>query len=56
MVGVTIVIHNKYKNNITSWEAVNEGINIVELLVLGHKIVIIGGYAPNDDANLEESF
>lgn len=51
--GVSIVVHQKLKNYIKEWEELDERIIKLELQKGGHKIVIIGVYAPTDDSDVE---
>lgn len=50
--GVALLIRKKLVRHIESWEAINERIMTLRLRVRGHKVVIVGVYAPNDDANV----
>ncbi|XP_030747693.1 uncharacterized protein LOC115876149 [Sitophilus oryzae] len=51
-------IHKKYKNNIRTWEEIDEQIITLEIEKNGHSIVIIGAYAPSEDAdnNIKDEF
>ena len=48
--GVSIVIRKSLKKCIKSWEQVNDRIIHMNLEIKGHEIVVVGVYAPNEDA------
>lgn len=50
--GISVVVHKKYKRNIKSWEEIDERIMMLELTKNNREIVIIGVYAPTDDADI----
>lgn len=56
--GVSIVLHKKLRKYIRNWEEVDERIMKMELEMRGHNIVIVGVYAPTDDAlvNIKDDF
>ena len=49
--GVSIAVHKRNKKYIKSWEEIDEQIITMEMTRNGHQIVIVGLYAPNDDAD-----
>lgn len=53
--GISIMIHKKHKNKIKHWETINENIITLKINLKGHKITVIGVYAPSEDAtNIEK--
>jgi len=50
--GVAIAVHSKHKSKITSWEEIDDRIMTVELKKNGYDIVVVGVYAPTDDAEV----
>lgn len=51
--GVSLMILKTLKKYITNWEAINERIIKLNMSYLGHRLTIIGVYAPNEDENAE---
>lgn len=51
--GVSIAVHKKHRRNINCWEQIDERIMTVELTKHGREMVVIGVYAPTDDADKE---
>lgn len=51
--GVSMVVHQKLQQCIKSWKEINERIISLELKKNGHEIVIVGVYAPTDDADCD---
>ncbi|XP_044745075.1 craniofacial development protein 2-like [Coccinella septempunctata] len=51
--GVSILIQNKYKNKIRSWEPLSERFIKVTIQLRGRSITILGVYALNDDATVQ---
>lgn len=49
--GVSIAIRKNLRDNIKKWEEIDEQMITLELRKNGHNIVIIGIYAPSDDAD-----
>lgn len=49
--GVSIALHKKWRQNIKNCEEINERILRIDLEIWNHTLVIIGVYAPTDDAN-----
>lgn len=49
--GVSIAIHKRFRKDIKSWEEVDEQIITMDIYKNGETIVIIGAYAPSDDAD-----
>lgn len=49
--GVSIAVHKKFRKNVKSWEEIDEQIISMEIVKNGETIVIIGAYAPSDDAD-----
>ena len=47
--GVSVLIKKKYKKNISSWEAIDENMILVNLNLFGKKITILGVYAISED-------
>lgn len=45
------MINKKWRKSITNWKFINERIIIVEMIMFSREIVIVGVYAPNNDAN-----
>lgn len=52
--GVSIMINKKWQKYIRNSEAINERLIKIEVDILAHRIVIIGVYAPTDDASVAE--
>ncbi|XP_044766969.1 craniofacial development protein 2-like [Coccinella septempunctata] len=48
--GVSIAVHKRNREHIKSWEEIDEQIMTMEFNKNGHQIVIVGVYAPSDDA------
>lgn len=48
--GVSIMIKKKWKSSIKQLEEVDERFIIMELMMYGKEIVLIGTYAPTDDS------
>lgn len=46
------MIHKKWKKHIKSWNAINERIITLDLEIFNISFMIVGVYAPNDDATL----
>ena len=49
--GVSILVKNRYKRYITTWEAVNENMIKLHMNLLGKKLWILGIYVISDDEN-----
>jgi len=47
--GVSILINKKWKDSIKNWEAIDERILKLDMIIWGYKLTIIGLYAPNED-------
>jgi len=50
--GVSILIHRRFRKNITSWEAINERIIKLNIDLFGARTTIIGVYGVNEDENI----
>jgi len=50
--GVSIAVHKKYERNIKCWEEIDEQIIKMEIEKNGERIVIVGVYAPSEDAEI----
>ena len=50
--GVSIAVHKRFKRYIKKWDQIDERIISLELQIHGHTLVIIGVYAPNNDADI----
>lgn len=48
--GISIAVLKKYKNNIKSWSCVSENLLTVDFKIKGIEMVVVGVYAPNDNA------
>ena len=49
--GISIALHKDWRNRVKTWEEVDEQIMILELSKNGQNIVIVGVYAPSEDAD-----
>ncbi|XP_030762950.1 craniofacial development protein 2-like [Sitophilus oryzae] len=47
--GVSVLIKKSWKNKIRNWEAVNENILTINIILYGYNIIIIAAYAPSED-------
>ena len=47
--GVSLLIHKKWKHNITNWQCIDERIITVNINTLKTRFTIIGVYGPNED-------
>ena len=47
--GESILINKKWKGSIKNWESIDERILKLDMNIWGHKLTIIGIYAPNED-------
>jgi exonuclease III len=56
--GVSRVVHKRLKNSFKSWENINERLMQIQVELMGHDLVIVAVYAPNDHAadNVKEAF
>ncbi|XP_056644815.1 craniofacial development protein 2-like [Diorhabda sublineata] len=52
--GISLLIHEKYKKNVSSWEAISDRTIKVNVNLKGCKITIIATYGPNEDARVDE--
>lgn len=51
--GVSIMINNRYKKNITNREAINENIVTVNINIQGYRISVVGVYGPSEHSKVE---
>ncbi|XP_030763567.1 craniofacial development protein 2-like [Sitophilus oryzae] len=47
--GVSVLIKKSWKNKIKNWEAVNENILTINIILYGYNITIIAAYAPSEE-------
>lgn len=56
--GISIALNKKFQKDVRNWSAINERLITMDLEVFGHKLILIGVYAPTDDAtaDIKDSF
>ena len=52
--GVSILISKSLKSKIKNWKFINEKILLLELVIFGRELVVVGTYAPTNDSSVIE--